>query len=163
VRLGLEFDVWGEVSVDGAVAWRSRAIYLSRSRSAAGAQESAVPEPAADVPWSRQLDLPAPEGTGRAFAAVSGDINPIHLHRLPARLFGFQRAIAHGWWIAGRVAALLERDEAMPGRRLEIVFRRPVVLPSTPHLQVRDVERGSEFRVARADTDALLCSGRLLG
>jgi acyl dehydratase len=163
VRLGLEFDVWGEVSVDGAVAWRSRAIYLSRSRSAAGAQESAVPEPAADGPWSRQLDLPAPEGTGRAFAAVSGDINPIHLHRLPARLFGFQRAIAHGWWIAGRVAALLERDEAMPGRRLEIVFRRPVVLPSTPHLQVRDVERGSEFRVARADTDALLCSGRLLG
>ncbi len=163
VRLGLEFDVWGEVSVAGEVAWRSRAMYLSRSRSAAGDEASAVPEPAQDGPWPRQLVLPAEEGTGRAFAGVSGDINPIHLHQLPARLFGFPRAIAHGWWIAGRVAALLDRDEVTPGRQLEIVFRRPVVLPSTPDLRVRDLVDGCEFAVVRAGGDALLCSGRILG
>ncbi|MCU0301394.1 MAG: hypothetical protein MUF35_07300 [Candidatus Nanopelagicales bacterium] len=163
VRSGLEFDVWGEVSLDGAPAWRSRAVYLSRSRPASGAEESTVPAAAPDGPWARTLALPAAEGTGRAFARVSGDINPIHLHRMPARVLGFPRAIAHGWWIAGRVAALLEADEAIPGRTLEIAFRRPVLLPSTPDLLVRDLAAGHEFRVARAGTDEALCSGRILG
>jgi hypothetical protein len=163
VRAGLEFDVWGEVSVEGTVAWRSRAMYLSRSRSASGGQESAVPVPPSDGPWSRTLALPAPEGTGRAFGRVSGDINPIHLHQVPARAFGFPRAIAHGWWIAGRVAALLELDEAVPGRTLEIAFRRPVLLPSTPDLLVRDTPRGCEFRLVRAGADAVLSSGRIHG
>ena len=85
-----------------------------------------------------------PEGTGRAFGRVTGDINPIHLHAVPAKAFGFPRAIAHGWWTTGRAAAELGVDEAVPGRRLEIAFRRPIVLPSTPILCSRSggVRRG---------------------
>lgn len=134
VRSGLEFDLCGEVSVAGRVRWRSTAMTLSRSRSAAGAHGSAAP--GLDLPeqWGRQEALRVPEGTGRAFARVSGDVNPIHLHAATARLFGFRRPIAHGWWTAGRVAARLGVDEARPGRKLEIVFRRPVEIPSAPTL-----------------------------
>jgi hypothetical protein len=149
VRWGLEFDVVGEVSVAGRARWRSRAVYLSRSRAASGVEESTVPSVAGEGPWAEECPLPASEDTGRAFAAVSGDINPIHLHRVPARLFGFRRAIAHGWWTTGRVAALLGVDECLPGRTLEIAFRRPIELPSTPLVRTRPIEGGVEFVVVR--------------
>jgi acyl dehydratase len=166
VRSGLEFDVWGEVSVAGRVRWRSRAVYLSRSRAASGAEESAVPEVSGDGPWPDEVPLPVTEGTGRAFARVSGDINPIHLHELPARAFGFRRAIAHGWWTAGRTAALLDRDECVAGRTLEIAFRRPVELPSTPLLCSRRTEVGAvEFAVVApgAESGRALVAGRITG
>ncbi|MGB8022152.1 MAG: MaoC/PaaZ C-terminal domain-containing protein [Candidatus Nanopelagicales bacterium] len=78
----------------------------------------------ADEPW----DLRVWVSGGRS------DVNPIHLHPATARLLGFRRPIAHGWWTAGRVAARLGIDELLPGRKLEIVFRRPVELPSAPTL-----------------------------
>lgn len=135
VRSGLELDLCGEVLVGGRPVWRSRAATLSRSRAASGAEESTAPHLSEEVPWDHEDVLPAPEGTGRAFARVSGDVNPIHLHRASARLLGFRRPIAHGWWLAGRTTAALGVDEAIPGRRLEIAFRRPVELPSAPLLR----------------------------
>lgn len=146
VRSGLEFDLCGEVLVDGSVCWRSTAVTLSRSRTAAGAEPSAVPRPDTDGEWDSELELAAGEGAGRAFARVTGDVNPIHLHALSARLFGFRRAIAHGWWTTGRAVAALGVDESEPGRRLELSFRRPVSLPSTPILRSRvDVDGTTRF------------------
>lgn len=134
VRTGLEFDLCGEVSSGGRVCWRSTAITLSRSRTAAGAELSTVPQPDSEGDWQSCTAIPVPEGIGRAFGRVTGDINPIHLHALPARLFGFRSAIAHGWWTTARAAAVLGRDESVPGRQLEIAFRRPIELPSAPWL-----------------------------
>lgn len=34
--------------------------------------------------------------TGRAYASVSGDFNPIHLSVLSAKALGMRRSIAHG-------------------------------------------------------------------
>lgn len=134
VRSGLEWDMWGEVSVDGTVRWRSRAVYLSRSRRASGAGESTAPALSGEGSWESETPLTVEEGTGRAFGRVTGDVNPIHLHAATARLFGFPKAIAHGWWTTARATALLDVDEAVAGRTLEMVFRRPVLLPSEPLL-----------------------------
>ena len=146
VHAGFEFDVSGEVSVDGRLCWRSTSTYLSRSRSASGAEESAVPQLDSSGSWDAQQPIQAPEGTGRAFGRLTGDINPIHMHAVPARAFGFPKAIAHGWWTTGRSTAELAVDAAVPGRRLEIVFVRPIVLPSTPILCARPgASGGVEF------------------
>jgi hypothetical protein len=146
VRAGLEFDVSGEVSVGGALCWRSTSIYLSRSRSAGGAEESAVPRLDSSGTWEAEVPIPVAEGTGREFARVSGDVNPIHLHALPAKALGFPRAIVHGWWTTGRATAELGVDAAVPGRRLEVAFRRPILLPSTPILCSRPgADGGVEF------------------
>jgi hypothetical protein len=154
VRAGLEFDVVGEVSVGGTVRWRSRAVYLSRSRSAAGAQDSTVPRFPAGVLWQDEASFEAEEGIGRAFGMASGDLNPIHLHSATARLFGFKRAIAHGWWTTGRVPALLGLDEARPGRRLEVAYRRPIELPSRPLVHSRRGEDEVDFAVMEAAASA---------
>jgi acyl dehydratase len=61
---------------------------------------------------------------------VSGDRNPIHLHPLTARAFGFPRAIAHGMWLKARVLAAVE--ERLPEAfTVDVAFKTPVLLPST--------------------------------
>ena len=49
-----------------------------------------------------------PDDLGRRYASVSGDRNPIHMHALTAKAFGFPRAIAHGMWTKARCLAALE-------------------------------------------------------
>jgi acyl dehydratase len=75
-------------------------------------------------------------GTGRAYAAVSGDRNPIHTSGLGAKAFGFPRAIAHGMYTAARALA-----EAGPARGetydWTVTFARPVLLPSTVDVAIR--------------------------
>ncbi|MFF2366460.1 MaoC/PaaZ C-terminal domain-containing protein [Streptomyces sp. NPDC058122] len=77
---------------------------------------------------------------GRRYGAVSGDHNPIHLHPLTARLFGFPRAIAHGMWTVARCLA-----EYGPGQAVDVraEFRAPVPLPGT----VTYAARGPEFEL----------------
>jgi acyl dehydratase len=61
---------------------------------------------------------------------VSGDLNPIHIHQLTARLFGFRSAIAHGMWTKARCLAALE--PRLPDRfRVDVAFRKPILLPAT--------------------------------
>lgn len=65
--------------------------------------------------------------TGRRYAAVSGDRNPIHISRLGARLFGFPRPIAHGMYTAARALAAVRRA---PGPfEWTAEFAKPVLLP----------------------------------
>ncbi|WP_328837544.1 MaoC/PaaZ C-terminal domain-containing protein [Streptomyces europaeiscabiei] len=63
---------------------------------------------------------------GRRYGAVSGDRNPIHLHPLGARLFGFSRPIAHGMWT---VARCLAEHGTPPATLVRAEFRAPVPLP----------------------------------
>ena len=78
-----------------------------------------------------------PEGQGRAYAAVAGDVNPIHLHALTAKAMGFPRAIAHGMWTYARALAVLGPATAGPSRS-HAWFGKPVLLPSTVELVVDD-------------------------
>ncbi|MER5397734.1 MaoC/PaaZ C-terminal domain-containing protein [Streptomyces sp. NPDC002599] len=77
---------------------------------------------------------------GRRYGAVSGDRNPIHLHPLTARLFGFPRAVAHGMWTVARCLA-----EYGPGQPAEVraEFRAPVLLPGA----VTYAARGTSFEL----------------
>jgi MaoC dehydratase-like protein len=126
---GQQFDVLAEATADGQTVWTSRSTYLRRGK------------PSADRPKSdRGPDSAAPDGTvalvkvpgdiGRRYAAVSGDRNPIHLHGLSAKLFGFPSAIAHGMWLKARTLATLE-GRLPDAYTAEVAFKLPVLLPAT--------------------------------
>jgi acyl dehydratase len=84
----------------------------------------------------------APASIGRDYAMVSGDWNPIHLSALTAKAFGFPRAIAHGMWTLGRIAAELEARWPKGRTRYDVEFKQPVLLPAWVMLaQRRDGER----------------------
>jgi acyl dehydratase len=87
---GRQFDMIHEASVDTEPVWREVSTYLRRSgpgssrkagRKPERKDRPTLPEPAAV--WRVGDDI------GRRYAAVSGDRNPIHLHALTARAFGF--------------------------------------------------------------------------
>ena len=91
-----------------------------------------------DVPVIEVLvkpgDLPAtgtwalPGDLGRRYGSVSGDLNPIHMHPLSARLFGFKSAIAHGMWTKARCLAALE-SRLPDAFTVETAFKKPIFLP----------------------------------
>ncbi|MGW8630903.1 MaoC/PaaZ C-terminal domain-containing protein [Streptomyces sp. NPDC055793] len=129
-RRGTEATVAAEVRTDGAVVWESRSTYLARHGSAkASGPEHGSPTPAsgpAPLPTHREWRLAG--DVGRRYGAASGDRNPIHLHPLTARLFGFPRAIAHGMWTVARCLAEHGTPDATVVRA---EFRAPVLLPGT--------------------------------
>lgn len=69
-------------------------------------------------------------GTGRRYAEVSGDANPIHMSALSAKMFGFPRAIAHGMYTASRAFTEARPDLSRP-LRWDVQFDAPVLLPGT--------------------------------
>jgi acyl dehydratase len=153
-RSGATVDLCASVAAGGNEVWRSRSTYLSRG---AKAPDGA---PASDLDLSVG-DLPRPVATwrvpddaGRRYAGVSGDVNPIHLSGLTAKAFGFKRAIAHGMWVEARALAALSGrlPEAMA---VDVVFRKPLFLPSTVTLSTASVDGGGwDLAVRNANSRA---------
>ena len=158
---GAAFDVLAEARDAGAgrILWRATSTYLRRAKPSAA---SPRPRPSSAASGSRPADPPpAPAGAepwylpadlGRAYAAVSGDRNPIHLYPGTARLFGYPRPIAHGMWTAARcLAALAEPD--LPDRfRLRVEFHAPVPLPSAALFHAALTTDIRDFSLSSADT-----------
>lgn len=126
-RKGVQFTVHTEARHDGAVVWRSTMRILAPGAKLPGdvPDRSELSEPAS---WEDLARFEAPANIGRQYRKVSGDLNPIHLHPLLARPFGFPRAIAHGMWTLARTLALAGEDARY--QSIDARFRKPVYLPS---------------------------------
>jgi acyl dehydratase len=138
---GKQFSIRTEASVGGEVVWEEVSTNLRRGGgSGSGGSERAEREhPPATATWRLPGDL------GRRYASVSGDMNPIHVHPLTARLFGFPSAIAHGMWTKARCLAALQSRLA-DGFTVKVSFRKPILLPAT----VEFAEGGEQFEVRDA-------------
>lgn len=66
-----------------------------------------------------------------AYAAASGDPNPIHQDPAVARSVGLPDVIAHGMYTLALVARYVDEQVGSPGRIAELgaKFTRPVVVP----------------------------------
>jgi len=122
---GQQFDVVTTASLagDGPPVWEETSTYLRRgptSSSPPSPEPSLVDSPVAAV-WEVGPSL------GRAYAAVSGDYNPIHTSALGARTFGFKRPIVHGMWTKARLLSGLRRDSPFT---VDVRFRAPIFLGS---------------------------------
>ncbi|WP_288129380.1 MaoC/PaaZ C-terminal domain-containing protein [Microbulbifer sp.] len=155
-RRGLEFDLVTRVYVQESLIWECVSTMLRRDIGAARSQEKAGGEKRKRSPARAQSALSGASvlqraarssagnhgierewqigaNTGRRYARVSGDRNPIHLYTLSAKLFGFPGAIAHGMWTKARCLAELEPQLApFSGRfKIAVAFRKPIMLPAS--------------------------------
>ncbi len=141
-KSGRQFDVVASADVEGDTVWRSRSTYLHREKSGGGSSEkkdrSAPPEPSAI--WA------VPGDQGRRYAGVSGDSNPIHLHPLTARLFGFPKPIAHGMWVKARCLAALE-GHLPDAFSVDVRFKLPMPLPAKAAFSTASEGEGRTFAV----------------
>ncbi len=127
----LDLSLWR--ASDGVCVWQARQSLLRRGVSPA-AGSAWVPHVDADLPLRVSAGFDVPADTGRRYARVSGDHNPIHLSAISARCLGFRRAIAHGLWTQARALALLHPDGVTSAACLRTDFKRPLFLPSRVQL-----------------------------
>ena len=104
----------------------------------------------APLPLAPLADWTAPADTGRRYARVAGDYNPIHLYAASAKLFGFPRAIAHGLWNKARCLAELQARLPLACVELEARFQKPVLLPAHVALQASEPAASGQFRLLGA-------------
>lgn len=128
-------------SQDGATVFTCRSTYLvvrgKRDGHGRGRREGTPRPPLASWQLGR--------GSGRAYARVSGDWNPIHLWGWSARLMGMKRPIIHGMHTLARACAELEDAAGKPVTALDARFKAPAALGS--ELALDAVPGGGDFAV----------------
>ena len=117
---------------DGELVFSCRSTYrmVPGGRSGDGRSSVRPPAPAAPLLATLATWQLAPS-SGRAYAALSGDWNPIHLWPWSARLMGMDAPIIHGMHTLGRACAELERAGGAPVALLDGRFRAPIALGSS--------------------------------
>jgi len=154
---GQAFSLLAEARAAGELVWEEVGTILRRGGGDPDAPREPRPDPVPDdapavTEWKLAGDL------GRRYAGVSGDRNPIHMHSLSAKAFGFPRAIAHGMWSQARCLAQLE-GRVPDAFRTDVAFGKPLLLPARVSfaLDERDGGRiGFALRDARGGTERLV-------
>lgn len=158
---GWMFRLDTRVLRDGECAWREEIAFLKPdpSRRVRPRRRGREGDASHFVPL---LHMQFPEDTGRRYAKVSGDWNPIHLWPFTAKRFGFRRPIAHGMFSLARCLAVLEaRGIALDGRRLAAHFRAPVMLPAFCNFCLSDRRPDEVFALTDARKGRILVEGKL--
>jgi acyl dehydratase len=132
---GRQVDLVTEVSTEGEVAWRGVSTYLARGGEHPHAEASEPPSLDALDGVHSGPTWRFSAGTGRMFAGIGGDWNPIHVHPILAKPLGFPTAIAHGMYSYSRCVAALAPRLPESGVTSHVWFRKPIRLPSTVRLR----------------------------
>ncbi|BFT29732.1 hypothetical protein D210916BOD24_09080 [Alteromonas sp. D210916BOD_24] len=135
---GWELDVLLEAWQAGQLVYRAISSYLVKVKAVHVAPKISQVESHDDCDTEQKVcigEVTLPAATGRRYAKLSGDYNPIHLTGLTAKLFGFKKPIAHGMWTLARaVSAFVEHNEHVYITQVGCKFKRPVYLPSEIHI-----------------------------
>jgi acyl dehydratase len=148
---GRAVPVRTEAYVGDELVWEETALNLRigrRNEAAVAPEVTSAEAYAFAAKWKLPADL------GRRYAAIAGDYNPIHIHPLTARLLGFPRAIAHGFWTKSRALGQLQ-GQLPDACSVEVAFKRPILLPAAVNYVegVRDAA-GIGFGVRDPKTNA---------
>ncbi len=155
---GRVFDLRSEAWVDDLLVWEETSTNLVRGRRD---DTIAFPEaPPDSAPLEATATWQLPGDLGRRYGAVSGDLNPIHVHPWTAKLFGFPTAIAHGMWTAARCLAQLGPELPEGPLTVDVAFKRPILLPARvqfaeARVMVGDGARGGVGRIGGLGSDGI--------
>lgn len=126
---GINCTLLTQVYVHGVLKWQATSTYFYRktkilSQKRATSKHLKIMENCNDiVTWSLPANL------GRQYAKITGDLNPIHLYALSAKLFGFKQTIIHGMCMAAKAIAQAQPDDLTFPNQINIEFNKPVYLP----------------------------------
>jgi acyl dehydratase len=141
---GLEFDFTTVVRCkNNDIIWEGLTTYFSRGRFGSADTESSLADLAKITDSKLIAEWFVPENLGKRYAVITQDYNPIHISKWLAKLFGFQRDLAHGFCV---LATSLEKAQlsistmATPidtnkSRRLDVLFKGPMFLGAIAYLK----------------------------
>ncbi|ROP42973.1 MaoC/PaaZ C-terminal domain-containing protein [Pseudokineococcus lusitanus] len=175
-RRGRQVDLVATAEAGGEVVWRGTSTYLRREPGAGGGPPSTSRQaPDGGAPSTTDGGAPSttdggvdaalrgplpdgvvrwdvPAGTGRAYAAVAGDPNPLHTSALAARALGFPRPLAHGMWTLARALGDLQGRAPVTGV-VDARFRKPLLVPGRAVHGWHRREDGSLLLAVRRERD----------
>jgi acyl dehydratase len=109
---------------------------------------------------------PLDRGLAAAYAAVSGDDNPLHADDAFAQAVGLPRAVAHGMFLMGVMDRVLQAwSPGLVVKRMESRFVRPVTLDSMVRLAGRVAQVNQDgsvtvrLTVREAQSAVICCIG----
>jgi acyl dehydratase len=155
---GRQLDLLVDASVGDEPVWSGRSTYLRRG----GGSGDKSARSHSDAPSAPAALVKVPGDIGRRYAAVSGDRNPIHLHPLTAKAFGFPSAIAHGMWLKARTLAALQ-GRLPDALTVDVAFKTPVLLPATIAITAGSVPDGWDLDVRNPRNGKPHLSGTVRG
>ncbi len=159
-RLGQQFELTTDVFLDNDRVWQESARFLVRGlkRKRSGIRSETPTTPKGAAPMDAVL-FGTSAKTGRDYARVSGDFNPIHLSVWSARLFGLSTPIAHGMWSLARCCAELIAVNQSTKMTISCDFKHPVPLPSGLRLERSRIPAGLSFVLCSEDGSRLHVAG----
>lgn len=89
----------------------------------------------------------------RRYARLSGDVNPIHLSTLTARLFGFKRAIVHGMYSAAQAISTMDKQSPLTDGTVRIAFKQPMFVPAKASLLTEHNDDQLRFSLVSSDRE----------
>ncbi len=156
---GQAFTLSTRIYRGGEAVWDAESTYLRRGIPGMGEPFESLP--VVDT-LARQSRWQLPAQLGRDYAKASGDFNPIHLHALSAKAFGFPRAIAHGMWTLGRSVAALQPSKVLNVAQIRGDFKAPIFLPADTTLwTVNPAQNAHDFEVRDIAGERLHLRGSL--
>ncbi|MFD2178398.1 MaoC family dehydratase [Veronia pacifica] len=161
-RKGVVFFLKTDVYNQGELVWEGRSGYLFRHRKIADA-DALKSTPLISDSDLATLSFPQPLKSAlpitRRYAFASGDINPIHMSGITAKLLGFKKPIAHGMWLLS--AALAKVVPANGNIAIECEFKNPVLLPRSLYIKTDQPIPASRFAVFNEDGEEVHIVGRI--
>ena len=154
---GYEIDVLTKAYRAGREVWQSKAVFLYRCRTVRKSEKKST-EQSPEGEYQKIFAESLAANLGLRYAAVSKDYNPIHLSKWSARLFGFERQIAHGLWLVARAADVYGKNK--PLHELTIQFRAPIHLPNKINFTQCIDHEASWFRIQAGRGNQVFASGQ---
>ena len=143
-KRGYVIGVSTRAYVQDKLAIEASSDYLARSRHTHLASDSHLQDyektPVPNLDSAKfDTELAFASNSGRQYARVSNDFNPIHLSALSAKMFGFKRAIIHGMFSKALCVSRLISGEPA---RISASFLQAIYLPSAVRLSSQSVVQG---------------------
>lgn len=144
---GQQFDFITTGKVNDELVYESTTTYLVRGKGSGSKKPSEKQAKAVPNKDNIHAIWKVPESIGRTYAPLSGDFNPIHMHAVTAKAFGFPTAIAHGMWSKAR--SIAELGDLPDAFEVSVDFKLPILLPAQVELIGEETNAGTKAKPKR--------------
>ena len=151
---GQEYDLITRCEIAGQPVWEEVSTMLAR-RTSPGKRPSIERATRDAARIVGEQTVVATADTGRRYAFVSGDFNPIHLFDRTAKAFHFKQTVAHGMWSLARCVGLAASTFAAESVEIDAQFKLPIYLPGEFIFRQHRTEQGLELTLTTPKGDRL--------
>lgn len=153
-EIGQEYDLVTTAAIAGELVWEEVSTMLAR-RQVAGKRPAIERGNRDEARLLCERTVGASANTGRRYASVSGDYNPIHLFDRTAQWFSFKQCVAHGMWSLARCVGLGESYLPQYPLVIDAQFKLPIYLPGDFVFRAQRTERGADLSLSTVKGDRL--------